>query len=277
VKHHLPLLALGFAVVCPAAVAQEIRPIPAPVDRVETVARLLDVLRRTDNPTTEFERAGPPYTPSSYRVIKDSVTQQVLSEVDIFVTDLLLPGSMPVAQMKSWLDQLLNHAPHSLEAASVFPVTLPSGRYLVIGVDVPRIGPPPEDALSLRAYKESAGQFRLVADAELVRAEGGVTQTMSSLHVAALRSQPVSGEFWFLAWARVNSAEGFAISLRLYRFDGTQFRTVATTGNVRVKSDQAVRTTPQGFSVATVDESQSAVIEEYAVTANGPVRLDDKR
>jgi hypothetical protein len=157
----------------------------------------------------------------------------------------------------------------------VFPVTLPGGRFLVIGVDVARIGPPPEDAMSLRAYKETAGQFKPVANIELVRGDSDAPELRGGLQVAALRSQPVPGEFWFIAWARVESARGAVITLRVYGFDGTRFRTVAATGDVLVDGfPQAVRTTQDGFSVTRlVDETKRRLIEEYAVTANGPVKL----
>jgi len=61
----------------------------------------------------------------------------------------------------------------------------------------------------------------------------------------------------------------------VYGFDGTRFRTVAATGDVRVDGfPRSVRTTQQGFSVTRlVDETKRTAIENYAVTASGPVKL----
>ena len=90
----------------------------------------------------------------------------------------------------------------------------------------------------------------------------------------------MTSEFWFLAWAQVDSPPpAVTIALRLLGFDGEKFRTVAATNGITVSDfDRAVEETDgSGFTLRrSADRSGSAVIERYAVTAGGPVKLSEK-
>jgi hypothetical protein len=85
----------------------------------------------------------------------------------------------------------------------------------------------------------------------------------------------VGNEFWFLAWAEGHSS---AIKLRLFGFDGTRFRLVSTTSEIIVPElDRAVQMTPDGgFTVRRKsDEYGGVVVEQYAVTADGPRKVSE--
>jgi hypothetical protein len=225
--------------------------------------------------TNGFEQPDAHY----YRT-RDRLTQQVLAEVDAYVTENVVPRTIRVPQVKAALDEVLNHVPKaSLEATSAFLVTLTSGNYLIISVDVMRTGQGPDDAMWLRAYKETGQQFVLVSDAEYtqdrkVPANEGF---LMGLQILGLPPQPSAQDVWFVAWARRHLPDSIALALRLCRFNGETFSTGAITGDIVPSFHPPVRPTPDGgFTVhrRTAPEGPH-IVEQYAVTAQGPVKVNE--
>ena len=242
------------------------------VDRAARVDRLLKEL-------LSYDGTGP--SPERYVQIRDNNTQQVLSEVDAFVGEHFIPGSKWSAEeVTAGLQQLL-HVRTAPLARSTFFANLPSGRFLVTCVEVRRMGGSgPEDAMWFRAYREVGSQYLPAANAEFLL-PGNTSQVeprlLGNLRTVELRRRPVTSEFWFLAWAQVESPPpAVMIALRLLGFDGEKFRTVAATNGLAVADfDRAVEETDgSGFTVRrSADGSGVAVIERYTVTPGGPVKL----
>src|SRR4249919_3299887 len=100
-----------------------------PVNRVESVGRLLKELRWHDNKSHQ-----------QYLRIKDERTKRLLSEVDGFVTESYSPGTATADQVKAGLDALLGHKKGDMTESTALSVSLPTGQFLVVGVEVTRGG-----------------------------------------------------------------------------------------------------------------------------------------
>ena len=242
-------------------------------DRVKRVDRLLQELLAYDGTGPSLER---------YIRIKDTNTQQVLSEVDAFIRDtFIVNSSFSSNEVDSGLRKLL-HVQTGPLARSTFYANLPSGRFLVVCVEVRRTGGSgPEDAMWFRAYREVGSQYLLAAAAEFPLSENtsqGEQRLMGNMRTVELRSRPVASEFWFVAWAQMDSPPpAVMIALRLLAFDGKAFRTVATADRVSVSDfDRAVEDTKDGYGFTlrrSPDGSATTVIERYTATATGLVKL----
>jgi hypothetical protein len=157
-------------------------------------------------------------------------------------------------------------------------VNLSAGRFLVIGVDVPRIGDGPDDAMWLRAYRDEGSQFARVAAAEFAqdREPGPGNQgALMSLQVTGLA--PVStNDFWFVGTARRIQGDRNTIALRIGRFDGETFTAVSAAPEIFPSMSPTVRPLADGgFTVhrrASRDGKQ--IVERYALTTQGPIRVD---
>jgi hypothetical protein len=98
-----------------------------PVNLVESVGRLLKELRWHDNESHQ-----------QYLRIKDERTKRLLSEVDGFVTESYSPGTATADQVKAGLDALLGHKKGDMTESTALSVSLPTGQFLVVGVEVER-------------------------------------------------------------------------------------------------------------------------------------------
>jgi hypothetical protein len=132
-----------------------------------------------------------------------------------------------------------------------FSVNLPSGRFLIIGVEVRRGGDAiNEDAISFRAYKEEADRFALIADDGNLHRSDPSNPYLMSLHAKQLPFPPVTGEFWFVTSAVVPPQSPYSVVMRLYAFDGETFRTVWAPDDILATSeDKAIDVTATGFIV----------------------------
>ena len=254
------------------AAARQADPTPSP-DRVARVARLLDQLRQ---PTSTFD----PPSIARYLRIRDGVTEAVLTEVDAFVTEQFIPSRTDEAQVNAGLDVLLHHVPHgSMEATSAFLVNLSTGRYLMVGIDIPRIGDGPDDAMWLRAYRDDGGQFVRVAASEFAqdRQRGpGNDGGLMSLHVTGL--EPISAtHFWFVATAHRHQGDLGTVVLRIGRFDGDTFTAVAGAPDVFPSVSPTVRALPDGGFTLQRRASRNGkrIVERYAMTERGPLKVDE--
>ena len=242
-------------------------------DRSARVARLLDQLRQ---PTSTFD----PPSIARYMRIRDSVTEEVFAEIDAFVTEHFIPGQTDELQVKDSVDELLHHLPrHSLEATAAFIVSLSTGRYLVTGIDVPRIGDGPDDAMWLRAYRDDGGRFVRVAESEFAqdrRRGPGNDGGLISLQLTGL--EPLSAtHFWFVATARRHQGDIGSVVLRIVRFDGETFTTVAAAPDVFPTVSPTVGPLPDGgFTVQRrASRYGKRIVERYAMTEQGPVKVEE--
>jgi hypothetical protein len=243
----------------------------APADRATTVARLLKELRWTG---AEGHKA--------YLQTKDEQTKRVLDEVDGLVAESLSPGTTTAGHVKARLDTLLGHKKGDMEESAAFSVNLPSGRFLVVGVEVRRGGGAiSENAMSLRAYRETENQYVPVADADYLHTgdptwEDGF-QPLADLRVKALTLQPIGNEFWFIAWAEVPPRSPYTVTMRLFGFDGEKFRTIWTTDDFMTPNvNRAIQITADGgFILRTTPYRGPDVNKQYAVTADGPQKVTE--
>jgi hypothetical protein len=242
-------------------------------DRPARVALLLDQLRQ---PTSTFD----PPSIARYMRIRDSVTEEVFAEIDAFVTEHFIPGQTDEAQVKDGVDELLHHLPrHSLEATAAFVVSLSTGRYLVTCIDIPRIGDGPDDAMWLRAYRDDGGRFVRVAEAEFAqdrRRGPGNDGGLTTLQLTGL--EPLSAtRFWFVATAVRHQGALGSVVLRIVRFDGETFTTVAAAPDVFPAASPTVEPLPDGgFTVQRrASRYGKRIVERYAMTEQGPVKVEE--
>jgi hypothetical protein len=217
-----------------------------------------------------------------YLATKDVVTSQVFAEVDGFIADSIEPN-MTVNQITAALDKLLNRQPGSVLKSVALTANLPSGLFLIVGVELERGGGAiDEGAISFRAYQNQGGKFVLVTATDDLRNGNLADPFLCCVYAKSLPSLPVTGEFWFLAWARANVQSPPTIALRLFTFDGQQFRTLWSPSDVLTWDlNNAVQIHPPGFIVNRAFDSSGGaphspdviIHEQYALSANGPVEI----
>lgn len=205
-----------------------------------------------------------------YDSVKDTVTERLLSEVDGFISDSFNADLATTDQVRAGLRVLLNHKKSDLLHNQVFRVTLPSGDFLIVGIEIQRGGLAiAEDSIVFRAYKGINGRFVYTASTGNLN-----NSALVSLHAAPLPTPPVAGEFWFVAWADVPPRSPYTIAMRLYAFDGEKFRTVWEPKDIIALSiDDAVQVNHDGTLVISqmpTFKSSTIVHTQYDVTENGP-------
>ncbi len=235
------------------------------------VAKLSKQLRWNDEPSHQ-----------RYLAARNQATQQLLSEIDGFISDNFQPGTATADQVKAGLDILLGYNNKSGGNNFAFSVSLPSGKFLVAGVEIWRGGRAmAEDAVSIRAYKETGNKFVLAASTGDLHASDAEDpfQVLVSLCLRVLPNPPVPGELWLMASADVNVQAPPMVAMCLIAFDGEKFRTVwSPEAIVAEGSDSAVQFTPGGFTVNKLfDSSGEAALapnlvihDQYTLAADGP-------
>ena len=212
-----------------------------------------------------------------YEAEKAELTLNVLAEVDQYITETFVPGSVTAEQVQSGLNDLLGYTKGLGIQNVAFLANLHKGDFLIVGIDLWRGGAAiNEDYICFRAYADMGGKFVSVAST------GNLVANDSSLvgvNARALEPPPIAGEFWFISWADVPPQSPYTIAIRLYAFNGTGFRTIWASPNIIAAGiDTAVQVEPGG--VFTVNQmptwtSQEIVHEQYAVSANGPKRVKE--
>jgi hypothetical protein len=217
-----------------------------------------------------------------YEAARDNLTQSVLQEIDSYVAESFNPGSTSADQVRDGIDALWGRKKGDMLHDLAFLTDLPGGHFLIVGIELWRGGPAiAEDKMSFRAYKASGNNFAYVSsiDALAGTPDAVKSQALLDLNAEALKS-PVHGEFWFIAWADVPPLSPPQIAMRLYAFDGKNFRTVweppvIISGGI----DDAVQLTPngRGFIVNQMPDWQSQIIlhKRYSLAANGPQEVSE--
>ncbi len=142
----------------------------------------------------------------------------------------------------------------------------------------------PEDAISFRAYKETGNNFALIVTTDPLPTRN--KDCLTNLRANALPVSPITGEFWFIALAEVPPQRPPTIAIRLYAFDGYEFRTIWEPQDIIAEGpEEAVELANAGFTVNRLFDptgqaahSPTAVIhEQYTVTAEGPRKVAEWR
>ena len=267
VRARQSLAALAMCLLVFGHVARAQSPSPAPTtSRASDVARLLKELRWS---TVEGHQ--------EYLRIKDDTTKRLLTQVDGFIAETFSPRTTTTAQVKAWLDALLNHKKGSMQDSVAFQVSLPIGHFLIIGVEITRGGGAiPEDAISFRAYEEAGDHFLAVADVDYPR-DGppfDSVEILASVNAKRLSPQPIGTEFWFMAWAQLPGAAPPTATTRLFGFDGERFRILWTSKSVRHAIYRPSRGSHPGWPIHAEKNARfkgmTVINEQYAVTADAP-------
>lgn len=204
-----------------------------------------------------------------YETIKDQTTQNLFSEIDHYITDTFQPESATPGQIKAGLDAVLGHMEGDNLHNIVFSTNIQARRFLIVGIEIWRGGTAiNDDAISFRAYAVSGSKFVHVASTENLS-----DSALVDLNAVMIPTRPILGEFWFIAWADVPPLAPYTVAMRLYAFDGRNFRTVWSPENIISPGiDDAVQIGPNGrVTINRLPEwdSQTILHEQYTVTADG--------
>lgn len=210
-----------------------------------------------------------------YDAFKVRLTGNLLNEIDNYISKSFKPNSATPEQIKAGLDAILDHKKGGLPNNIVFFTDLPSGRFLVVGIEVERGGEAiPDDAISFRSYAESGDRFVHVASTRDLS-----TSPLIDLNAKPIVPSPENGEFWFIAWADVPPQSPYTVAVRMYAFNGTDFRVIwAPRDIIALHVDNAVRV-DQGDNIVISRlpdwKSFTVLHEHYEVTSNGPIKATE--
>jgi len=217
-----------------------------------------------------------------YLTLKDAVTGDVLEELDGAIAESVSPKSMNLVAIRALLDGLLDHKQGDLQDSLAFDVRLPSGRFLLIGVEITRGGGViPENAISFRAYRDTGDRLVPVSHVEYSHEDlwHDGSEPLANINARPLTQQPIATQWWFAAWASVPSLAPPTITVRLFAFDGERFTTIWKRDDFTSSYvTNAVQVTPSGFIVSRIPDplDNRVVNDSYAVTADGPQKIGEQ-
>jgi len=137
---------------------------------------------------------------------------------------------------------------------------LRAGQSLVVAYTIVR--GPHFDVGTIRGYRWDVNRFELVGTA-------GAEFEEFNMFKAALRS-PVPGELWLLVWGQAHTFNGRKVRVRVYAFDGQNFRSVWSPEDL---FDASVHLTTSGFEIDhTPPSTAEEVHDEYSLSVSGPVK-----
>ena len=222
-----------------------------------------------------------------YVANRDDVTRRVLAEVDAVVTESFSSDTAAPA-VKDTLDRLFGYDKGMLASNSAFLAGLPTGRFLIVGIEVPRGGEAiSEDAVSFRAYREERGRFAFVASTESLRSSDVDNTALTDLHVHVLEAAPARGEVWFAAWAMIPPRSPYTVAISVYSFNGEAFRSLLALPDVVSMSVPGTITFDRtGFVVNKLVPpapgtspalSTEVTHDQFVFTADGPQKISEWR
>jgi hypothetical protein len=170
----------------------------------------------------------------------NAVASQIHGEVDTHITRAARPDHVDPGAIEQSLKRILGKTAWGPTSAFVTSVNrTPS---LVVAYTLAKAGSMGEGATSVtvRVYAAVQGHFRLVA------ATGGDMDGYANVSLVELHA-PILGEMWILLSGYMTGANGPNNQIRVYAYDGTNFR--AVWGPDDNWGDFTVRATDRGFSV----------------------------
>ena len=103
---------------------------------------------------------------------------------------------------------------------------------------------------------------------------------LGNLEVRELPVRPIGTEAWFLVWIGVPPRSPYTVTMGLYAFDGQFFHVAWRRDDfVTPNVTRAISVSRDGsFSVSTMPDQPpgKVVIEQYAVTADGPQKVGER-
>ncbi len=214
----------------------------------------------------------------AYLITRERVTKRIFAEIDGFIGDSFRPESITTAQVAKEIDELLGYSKKTdVFKTSTFRVDLTSGNYLIVGIELWAGGEAiSEDAISLRAYKAVGNRFVFIAEASDLHSSDPNNNFLASLEAIVVAS-PVKGEFWLMCWAEVPPRTPPTVTMRIYAFNGSTFRTVWAPQDIIAQGvKKAVEATPDGGIIVNrmaEPHASSVIKEQYGLTAAGPVKI----
>lgn len=210
-----------------------------------------------------------------YESIKDDVTKKLVGEIDAYITDSFTSDST-VGEVKTGLDTVLGRKDGDDMHNLVFSTNLAGCQFLIVGIELLGGGTNASNGygngVSFRAYTISGSKFVYVASTENLS-----DSALVSLNALRIPAPPVTGEFWFMAWADVPPLAPYTVAMRLYAFDGKSFRTVWAP--VNIIADNVNRAVEIGADSRLVInrmpdfKSQTILHEKYSITTDGPEKI----
>jgi len=163
---------------------------------------------------------------------------------------------------------------------------LASGRFLIVGVELPRGGPAiSEDVVCFRAYRAQGDRFTFVATSEFLHSSDPNNDALTSLQAQRLPAPTLEREAWFLAWAMVPPRSPYTVAMRLLAFDGETFRTLwAPKDVVSTSVADTVSVLPSGLTVnalfaadGNAAHATELLHQQYLLTIDGPQQIAEWR
>jgi hypothetical protein len=124
-----------------------------------------------------------------------------------------------------------------------------------------------DSSVTLRGYRVANGRFEFVSSI-------GSDFDGHGLFIKELQS-PVPAERWVLAWGPLFGFNGTKVRIRLYSYDGHQFRTLWSPEDIYTAT---IRVNASGYTIDHLDEKQYFVVrtppyyvqDEYMLGTTGP-------
>jgi hypothetical protein len=170
----------------------------------------------------------------------DAVISRIHGEVDSYIARAMDPKSLDRAAVERDLTRILGSA--SWEPPSVFVLNVRDVRSLIVTYTLSngQMMGPGTTSVTLRAYRAKPSGL------ELASSTGADMAGYVGLSVTQLPS-PVPERVWFLAKGQMSGANGPNIRMRVYAYDGTNFRTVWMPENAW--GSYSIQLTEHGFTV----------------------------
>ena len=249
----VPLLIVTMA----ASAAAQVRQTPSALDR-DVAARIAGL-----SAGLHFETADPAES-ARRRAELGKLTDRLHAEVDSYVRVALTANERAERVQARLRTVLAVHKPNPDygDLPLVRIADLRAGRSMIAAYTIVR--GPHDDAATIRGYRWNIDRFELAGTA-------GDNFAGYNMFKTELRS-PLPGEFWLIAWGQAQTFNGKKVRVRVYAFDGQDFRTVWSPEDL---FNATLRIAEPGFVID--EEMPFAPYErhaEYRVTVNGIVKIN---
>ncbi|MBV9266008.1 MAG: hypothetical protein JO061_07560 [Acidobacteriaceae bacterium] len=205
-----------------------------------------------------------------FSATKLQVTKQIWTLIDSFINQAYDSSDVSLEQLKSTLDSVLGHKSGDLQNTVIFPVSIPIGKFLIVGLEVTRGGRAiPENAISFRAYGQVDRRWRLIDHVEL-QPDDDFLVDLKALALAG----GFPGKFGFIAWAMEPPLTPYKEIVRVYSFDGQKFTTEwAPHAFVMATVPSFVTLTSTGFDLHTLTPDRATqILQSYIVVAGEVIK-----
>ncbi len=206
-----------------------------------------------------------------YENNKSKSTQELYESIDGFVREASINN---VSKLDSDLKILLSNYqgnPEYTGPAFAEQKDLLHGRSVIIAYSISRGGPAiNESAVTIRGYRNDKEKL-VLSDTTGSEFDGYGMFTK-------MLPSPITGESWMIAWGPLHGFNGSKNRVRIYAFDGKNFRTIWSPADMM---NVTVDVNSSGFSIKRLDEERyyrlrkcpCMIQEDYAVSIQGPQQI----